>query len=325
MGLSGRWSVVAAVMVLLAVACGGDDAADPGPVPAEVASALCAASAVPSDPGATLRSTTLTELSGLVAGRRSTGIWWAVNDSGNEGRLHVVGPAGEDGGTVAVDGAANVDWEDLAAGPGPEGDLLYIADIGNNIGDRVTVPIDVVTEPDAVAGLPPSIPVERSIELTWPDGARDAETLLVDPRTSALVIFTKSYTGPAEVYVADGTGVGPTPMTKVGTVDLRAAAAVPADDAPINVVLGLGAPTGGSVTEAGDVALVRTYGTALAWPRNEDQSLAEAIVDNEPCEVPTAFEEQGEAIAVDPDGGGYRTIGEGRQAPVNRFESARPG
>lgn len=321
----GRWVIAPVVIALLAVACADDEAADPGPTPTEVASALCAASALPSDPVPTLQSATLTELSGLVAGRRSTGVWWAVNDSGNEGRLHVVGPVGEDGGTVAVEGAANADWEDVAAGPGPEGDLLYIADIGNNIGDRVTVPIEVVAEPDATAALPPSIPVERSIELTWPDGARDAETLLVDPRTSELVILTKNYAGPSEVYAADGTGVGPTPMAKVGTVDLRAAAAVPADDVPINVVLGLGAPTGGDVTEAGDVALVRTYGTALAWPREEDQSLAEAIVENEPCEAPTAFEPQGEAIAVDADGAGYRTIGEGGQAPVNRFVSAGPG
>jgi hypothetical protein len=323
--------LVAATLFL--VSCAGDGTrgstsgsstatTEPPPTAAEVAFGLCEATAVLSDPVPAVQSTALTELSGLVASRRAAGVWWAHNDSGHEGRLHVVGPNGEDGGSVAVKGAASVDWEDLAVGPGPDGDLLYIADIGNNIGDRDTVPIEVVAEPDTAGGLPPSIRVERSIELTWPDGARDAEVLLVDPQSSQLVIVTKSFAGPSEVYTADGTGSGPTEMTKVGTVDLRAAAAVPSDDAPVDAILGLGASTGGDVTAAGDVALIRTYGTALVWPREDGQSLAEAIVENEPCEAPTAAEPQGEAIAVDPDGRGYRTISEGGHPPINRFASA---
>lgn len=316
---------------LSVAACTGDDgtgagagSAATGPAPGEVAAALCGGTEILSDPAPAVESTELTELSGLVASRRALGVWWAHNDSGNEGRLYVVGPNGEDGGSTAIEGAANVDWEDLAIGPGPDGDLLYVADIGNNIGDRDTVVIDVVAEPDATAELPPSVAVERSIELTWPDGARDAEVLLVDPTSSRLVIVTKSFVGRSEVLTADGRADGPTEMTKVGTVDLRAAADLPPDDASANVILGLGAATAGDVTAAGDVVVIRTYGTALVWPREKGQSLAEAIVGNEPCEAPTAAEPQGEAIAVDADGEGYRTISEGERRPINQFASATP-
>jgi hypothetical protein len=84
-------------------------------------------------------------------------------------------------------------------------------------------------------------------------------------------------------------------------------------------VLGLGAATAGDITADGDAVLVRTYGTVLVWPREDGQSVAEAIVQNEPCEARSVPEAQGEALAVDPDGGGYRTTSEGLNPPINRF------
>jgi hypothetical protein len=319
-----------ALLTLWAVGCGDDTgpaAGEAGPTAGRVAQALCGATPVMASPAPTggpaavpvVASPALAELSGLVASTRADRWWWAHNDSGNDPRLHLVGPDGEDGGSTGVQGAANVDWEDLARGPGPDGDLLYIGDIGNNEGDRPTVSVEVVAEPDPAAGLPPSLPVERTLELTWPEEGRNAEVLLVDPRTSELVVITQDFLGPAGVYTADGTGDGPRPLELVGTVDLRRASTVPPEDLPLKNQLGLGAATAGDVTAAGDAAMVRTYGTAFVWPRDDGQTLAEAIVENDPCEAPTFIEDQGEALAVDPDGGGYRTIGEGIQPPVNRF------
>ena len=317
-----------AAIALVGVACSSDRSSGtsstttvPRPAPAEVAAALCGSLPEVIDPVPVIQSTTLTELSGLVASRQTDDLWWAHNDSGHQARLHAVGPNGENEGSVVVNGAASVDWEDLSVGPGPQGDVLYIADTGNNIGEREIVTIDVVPEPesDPAGVLLPAVAVERTIELEWPDGPRDAETLLIDPRTSQLVILTKTFGGASEVYAADGLARGRTELRKAGVVDLRDQASAPADDAPPNALLGLGAATSGDVTIAGDAAIVRTYGTALVWPRQEDQTLAEAIVDNEPCEAATTPERQGEAIALDPDGLGYRTIGEGNQPPVHRF------
>jgi hypothetical protein len=320
---------VPVVLAVLVAACTGDDGGpagattEPGPQPAEVAASLCEATAVTDGPAA-VQSEDVTELSGLVAGRRADDRWWAHNDSGNEARLYAIGPAGEDLGSVAVEGAANVDWEDLAAGPGPDGGLLYVADIGDNTGDRDSVLVEVIAEPDPTGGLPPAVAVERTIELTWPDGARDAEVLLVDAHTSELVIVTRSFAGASEVYVADGLAGAPVELERVGAVDLREAAAVPSLDAPLVARLGLGAATGGDTTEAGDAVILRTYGTVLVWPRRRGQTVAEAIVENDPCEAPSAFEPQGEAIAADPDGAGYRTISEGTRPPVNRFVARSP-
>lgn len=325
-----RSSLVAALLAgcLLVGACSDDGGATdptsttaPGPSPTEVSAGLCAAAPHPVTPAPMVESTLLTELSGLVASRTNDGVWWALNDSGDEARLYAVGPDGEDLGTVVVDGAQNVDWEDLAIGPGPDGDLLYIADIGNNIADRAVVPVHVVAEPDLSGGVPGTVTVERTVELEWPSAAIDAEVLLVDPRDGAIVIVTKRFGSPSEVFAADGGDAGPVLLREVGTVDIAAAATLP-PDAPVSTALGLGAATAGDVTARGDVVLLRTYGAALVWPREADQTLAEAIVGNTPCQAPTAVETQGEAIAVDPDAGGYRTISEGVRPPVNRFTAA---
>ena len=81
-----------------------------------------------------------------------------------------------------VPGAEAVDWEDLALGPGPGGrPLLYLGDIGDNREARETVDVYRVPEPRATSGATATAPATR-LRLRYPDGAHDAETLLVAPR-----------------------------------------------------------------------------------------------------------------------------------------------
>ncbi|MEJ7666683.1 MAG: T9SS type A sorting domain-containing protein [Hymenobacter sp.] len=72
----------------------------------------------------------LNEISGLqVAGGRL----WSHNDSGNAPVLFRVDPAsGRTVQRVRLRGAANVDWEELAA----DATYLYVGDFGNNFGNR---------------------------------------------------------------------------------------------------------------------------------------------------------------------------------------------
>lgn len=322
-GLRPPGALLGLVLALLAASCGGEaDPPDAAPGPDELVDALCRATPGPGD-APTVESTELVEASGLVASRSADSLWWAHNDSGAPARLHALGPDGQDLGAVPVRGAANVDWEDIATGPGPDGDLLYVADIGDNAGDRPSVTVEVLPEPPAPGPgrVGPPITVERTVELTWPDGPRDAEVLLVDPRTGDLVMIDKRFGGSSGVYEADGSGAGPTPLVEVGSVDLGAAAD-PGEGPSSSLLEDLGAATAGDVSAAGDVIAVRTYLGVLIWPRDEGQSLAEAIVDNRPCAAPATLERQGEAIALDPDGSGYRTVSEGTNPPVNRFAGA---
>src|SRR5688572_7072611 len=65
----------------------------------------------------------LTEASGIAVGRRTPGILWAHNDSG-EPMLFALDSTGGLIGRVRVPGVANEDWEDIAAGPCGSGTCL---------------------------------------------------------------------------------------------------------------------------------------------------------------------------------------------------------
>ena len=125
------------------------------------------------------------ESSGVAVSRRHPGVVWTHNDSGGKPELIAVNSAGSLRGRVQIAGAANKDWEDVALGPCPAGECLYIADIGDNQGRRNDVEIYRVPEPapDAVQ----SGPAER-FRARYPDGPRDAEALFVLPSGEVFII-----------------------------------------------------------------------------------------------------------------------------------------
>jgi hypothetical protein len=99
---------------------------------------------------------------------------------------------GEHLGTFRVTGARCYDWEDMAAGPGPDRrrTYLYVGDIGDNERVRPQLTIYRVVEPEI--GSEGSTERAKVIPLRYPDGPHDAETLLIHPVTAALYIITKA-------------------------------------------------------------------------------------------------------------------------------------
>ena len=83
---------------------------------------------------ATIADSAINESSGLVASRTNSGAYWTHNDSGGGPFIYALDTNGETLGTFRVNGATNRDWEDIAAGPGPQHgrSYLYIGDIGDN-------------------------------------------------------------------------------------------------------------------------------------------------------------------------------------------------
>ncbi|HYF46681.1 MAG TPA: hypothetical protein VD926_10765 [Acidimicrobiales bacterium] len=267
----------------------------PGPTPDELAAAVCAAQPAPGQ--ARVADPELTELSGVVAldsGR------WAHNDSGDSARLFQLAEDGSTQAVVPLDGVEATDWEDLSSA-GPSSGELFVGDIGDNAGVRSEVLVHRVTVPD-----PPSdAALAQTITLRYPDGPRDAETLLVDPLTRDLVVVHKRFGGASEVYVA------PEADWSDGEATLDRAGIVEVGDSPVD------ATTGGDVGHDGRVVALRTYLAVLVFPRQDDQSLAQALVENDPCDAPAAVETQGEALAFTEDG--YVTIGEGERPAINRW------
>jgi hypothetical protein len=153
-------------------------------------------SAVQCTTAATLqRLTELPEGSGLAASRRTPGRFWSHNDSG-EPVLFALDGTGRVTGRLSISGAAVEDWEAVAVGPCPSGSCIYVADIGDNDAERKRITVYRIAEPAEASG---SAKVDDVFHATYPDGAHDAESLLVTPE-GRLLIVTKGDTGPVSLY-----------------------------------------------------------------------------------------------------------------------------
>jgi hypothetical protein len=145
--------------------------------------------------GSTMRLAGLPEASGLVVSRVAQGRLWAHNDSGKP-EIFALDANGKVTGRVTISGAAVQDWEAMASGPCESSTCLYIADIGDNDAGRSDIIIYRVPEPATVSG---SAQVNGMFRASYPDGAHDAEALLVAP-DGRLYIVTKGDTGHIALY-----------------------------------------------------------------------------------------------------------------------------
>jgi hypothetical protein len=137
----------------------------------------------------------LPEGSGLAASRRTPGRFWSHNDSGNPA-LIALDSDGLVAGRLQLSGAEVEDWEAVAVGACPAGSCIYVADIGDNDAERQQIVIYRIPEPADANG---TAEVGDALRATYPDGAHDAEALLVGP-DGRLYIVTKGDTGPVSLY-----------------------------------------------------------------------------------------------------------------------------
>jgi hypothetical protein len=135
----------------------------------------------------------LDEASGLALSRRAQDRLWTHNDSGQP-ILFALDSRGTVSGQVRVAGAEVEDWEGIAAGPCGAGSCLYIGDIGDNDAARNRITIYRVPEPERLGGTVAA----EVFHATYPDGARNAETLFF--AGDRLHIVTKGDTSPVALY-----------------------------------------------------------------------------------------------------------------------------
>ena len=279
------------VVALAAAGCGAKHASPPATVaqrPAPRPPALCGSLHVRVT--GRVRDPAANELSGLVRSPSQSGLLWSHDDSGSGPVLFALHADGRVVAHVTVTDAEAVDWEDIAAAPGP---LLYIGDIGDNNRSRPSIDIYRVREPPP--GADATAPARR-LRLRYPDGPHDAEALLVDPLRGDVFVVTKAPDG-ATAYRAAGT-------------TLRRAAAV--RDARF--------VTGGSVSADGRVVALRGYARVWIWVRLGREPLARTL-ERAPCSPSVSLlpEGQGEAIALDRNGRSFATVAEGSPAVLRRY------
>lgn len=167
------------------------------------------ASAVDGDEGFTIKDPRITESSGLAASRLHPGVYWTHNDQDDGPYLYAVdGSTGETVARVALSGVGTLrDVEAISIGPGNK---IFVGDIGDNLGGTWPhVWIYELPEPTELK--------DRTVRATqyvvkYADGARDAESMVVHPKTGRVHIIDKKedgghlYEGPAKLS-ASGTNV----------------------------------------------------------------------------------------------------------------------
>jgi hypothetical protein len=128
------------------------------------------------------------EASGVAASSSDPDLFFVVDDAPGTSEIVAVSASGQVRGVVAVQGMEARNAEAVVNGPcgsDPMTHCLYIADIGGN-NPREAVTVFVIPEPDP-ASLPATVE-SQPLEFSYPDGAFDAEALLVDDDATLLLV-----------------------------------------------------------------------------------------------------------------------------------------
>ncbi|MCW7986458.1 hypothetical protein GTW98_31865 [Streptomyces sp. SID8375] len=167
--------------------------------------------------GFTISDPRITESSGLAASRTHPGIYWTHNDSDDGPYLYAVdGKSGRTVARITLRGVgAPRDVEAISAGP--DGDL-YVGDIGDNLGGSWNhVWIYRFPEPKR---LRDTTVTATQFVVKYADGPRDAEAMMVHPKTGRVYLASKKQGGGGALYE------GPRQLTASGTNTFRKVAPV---------------------------------------------------------------------------------------------------
>ena len=261
---------------------------------------------------AEVESSVLDEASGLVQSRSNPFYFWSHNDSGGDPTLYLISRGGADSGRYELGGAANIDWEDMAIGPGPTDGVNYLfaGDIGDNSAVRSNLTIYRVPEPDVSQTGSVNLPANatlsnvEAIRFVYEDGARDAEALFVDPSTKDIYIISKRE--PSVILYRL-----PFPQS---TSEQNTAERV--------MVLPFTFITAADISPSGNEILIKNYQNVYLWQKTGNQTIQQLLA-TEPSRLNYTPEPQGEAIAWAVDESGYFTISESDGDPVAIFRYSR--
>ncbi|GAA3734605.1 hypothetical protein GCM10022225_16240 [Plantactinospora mayteni] len=282
--------VAAAVLVLPVGGAAGRPAAA-GQPPGQVAVGVRAAAGTPV---CTVDDERLPEVSGLAATEDG---YVVVNDSSdvdNRRRIFFLDR------NCAVTRAVRYpsrprDTEDLTRAP--DG-TIWVGDIGDN---------DRVRETVALWKLAPGAESPVLHRISYPDGAHDAEALLLSGDGTPIIVTkdpgTPGLYAPARALRAGQT----TPLRKVGQFTLpRSTTSNPFS------IFGRQLVTGGAVAPDGSRVILRTYADALEFDVTGGD-VVRAVTEGTPRVIPLPDEPQGEAITYGPDGTALFTLSEKAQ------------
>ncbi|GIH28742.1 hypothetical protein Aph01nite_70520 [Acrocarpospora phusangensis] len=234
----------------------------------------------------TFRDKRITESSGIALSPTHPDIVYTHNDSDAGAQFFAVGMDGRTRATFTLAGAEARDWEAMAASTDPQTGrgILWFADIGDNLdGAWADISVYKVIEPERVRNA--TLEAVR-YRFRYADGARNAEGIMVHPKTGRLYVISKEFSG--SIYQA------PRTLRTDRTNVLRRVG-----EAPIMATDAAYAPDGSSF-------VIRTYFSASVY--KAPGKLLSRVT------MPALA--QSESVAYTRDGSALLTGSEGADSPV---------
>lgn len=254
----------------------------------------------------TIADVRLTEISGIAPSRLRDGLYWFHNDSGGDAALFAIDTTGVTRAVCTLTGTTNRDWEDLASVVLEGKAWLYVGDIGDNDKKYSSVTVSRIPEPPVGTEWRDSalVAAAESAVFRYPDGARDCEALMVDPRDGRIFLLDKSGTS-CGVYAASWPGNG-------NEAELQRVATFrpPFEFSLWRLV------TGADINPDTRRVAVRTYSTVLEYVAPAGTAPAALFDSTAAFSISTPGLTQAEAVCYSRDGRDILTTSEGVNPPL---------
>lgn len=230
------------------------------------------------------------EVSGIADSKLNPGFLWAQQDGGNPAELFLISYNGNVQKKMFIKSAQNRDWEDMALGNGPVTGVnyIYLAETGDNNASYSNYSIYRFEEPSITTD---TVLVFDKINFQYPDGAHDAEAILLDGITKDIYIITKR-DAKSKIYKLSY----PQSTSSVS-------AAVEAGELSINGI------TAAALSPDGTEILLKTYTAVYYWKRKNNESIIAALK-RDAITSGYVTEPQGEAICFKNDNSAFFTLSE---------------
>lgn len=249
----------------------------------------------------TVAAPAIVEPSGLAASRTTPGAIYVHN----EDTTAIVAISTSNAATLGsfnVAGVTPADWEDVATGPCPAGNCIYMGDIGRASANFPVPPstfaVYRITEPNIGGGQTSGDLAAEKFPFQYPDTPKDAESIMVHPTTGTIYVITKSSTGLSKVYKFPTLPAPNVMSTLIFVANIQL---------PTGADPELPKATAAAIHPCADRFLLRTYRRVYEFRAAGAFETAFAAT---PVVLTDTVEGQGEAIEYDRSGASYYTMSE---------------
>ncbi|MDW3196729.1 MAG: hypothetical protein R8G66_30415 [Cytophagales bacterium] len=229
----------------------------------------------------------LQEASGLAVSFKNPGHLWTHNDSGGKPELYLINEKGDVAMTARLKGAKNRDWEDIAISRDGSG-YVFIGEIGDNNAVHESLTIYRIVEPAIDSTNKKKVNYDQ-MTIQYEEGARDAETLMVDPFTKNLILLTKREDNILVYSFAFEAGTSKVIASK-GTMPLTWL-------------------TAGDINAKGDI-LIKNYNQVFYLENKNKTPIVELLLNGKPELIDYEVEKQGEALTWSLEGNSFFLLSE---------------